>query len=59
MTSDKDWLRSSIGSSTPDSITVRGRDLTSEIMGEMSFGDLAFLIAAGREPTEGESPITV
>jgi citrate synthase len=52
---DGDWLHSSIGHSTPDSITVRGHDLASEVMGEMSFADLAFLLASGRTPTEGES----
>jgi citrate synthase len=50
-----EWLRSSIGSSTPDSITIRGRDLATEVMGEMSFSDLAFLLASGREPTESEA----
>jgi citrate synthase len=34
---------------------VRGYDLAHEVMGEMSFSDLAFLLASGRIPTEGES----
>ncbi|MGH2746783.1 MAG: citryl-CoA lyase [Actinomycetota bacterium] len=55
MTDEGDWLHSSIGHSTPDSITVRGHDLANEIMGEMSFSDLAFLLASGRTPTEDES----
>ena len=51
----RDWLKSSIGHSTPNSITVRGRDLASEVMGRMSFTDLAFLLAADRTPSEAES----
>lgn len=54
---NRDWLRTSIGYSTPETITVRGRDLATEIMGEMSFTDLAFLLAAGREPSEAESTL--
>jgi citrate synthase len=52
---DDHWLRTSIGSSTSDSITVRGRDLSGEVMGQMSFSDLAFLLAAGRTPTKDET----
>jgi citrate synthase len=54
MTGDKDWLRTSIGHSTPDSITVRGRDVA-ELMGTMPFGDLAFLVASGHPPSQAES----
>ena len=50
-----DWLRTSVGGATRDSITVRGRDLATEIMGTMSFSDLAYLLAADRVPSEGES----
>ena len=57
MSESGDWLHTSIGRATPDSITVRGQDLAGELMGKMSFGDLAFLIAAGRQPTEGESQL--
>jgi citrate synthase len=53
----QDWLTTSIGHSTPDSITVRGRDLPSEVMGRMSFTDLAFLLAAGRTPSEAEATL--
>jgi citrate synthase len=53
--SDNEWLRSSIGESTPDSITVRGRDLAAEVMDEMTFSELAFLLAAGRKPTGDET----
>ena len=54
---EKEWLHTSIGGVTPDSITVRGHDVAGELMGEMSFGDVAFLLAAGRAPTDGESTL--
>ena len=54
---ERDWLTTSIGHSTPDSITVRGRDLASEVMGRMSFTDLAFLLASGRTPSESEATL--
>jgi citrate synthase len=57
MTDDHEWLHTSLGRSTPDSITVRGRDLAEELMGSMSFADLAFLLAAGREPSSSESKL--
>lgn len=41
----------SISTATPDSITVRGRDLTSDLMGRLSFTDYFFLLTTGREPT--------
>jgi citrate synthase len=43
-----------IGSSTPDAITVAGRDLPSEIMGRLTLTDLAYLLVTHREPTDGE-----
>ena len=55
VTDNDDWLHSSIGRSTPDAITVRGLDLATEVMGEMSFTDLAFLLAADHMPSDGES----
>jgi citrate synthase len=51
----KDGLRTDIGSSTPNSITVFGRDFTSEILGKLSFGDMAFLELTARTPTANES----
>ena len=32
---DRDWLRTGIGASDADSITVMGRDLACELMGEV------------------------
>jgi citrate synthase len=47
-------IRSSIGSSTPDSITVGGLDLPSEVMGRLSLTELAYLLLTGREPASGQ-----
>jgi len=52
-----DWLTTSIGHSTPETITVRGRDLASDVMGRMSFSELAFLLASGRAPSEAEATL--
>jgi citrate synthase len=49
-----EWLRTSIGSSAADRITVAGRDLPGEIMGRLSLTELAYLLVAGREATTGE-----
>lgn len=49
-----EYLRTSIGSATPDSITVAGLDLPSEVMGRLSLTELAYLLLVGREPTSGE-----
>jgi citrate synthase len=52
---EREWLRTSIGHSTSDTITLRGRDVAAELMGRMSFSDVAFLLATGREPSRAES----
>jgi citrate synthase len=52
---DDSWLRSGIGRSTPDAITVRGRDLATELMGKVSFTELAFFLTANRMPSAGET----
>ena len=41
--------------SSPDSITVFGRSLPDEILGHLSFGDMAFLELTARVPTPEES----
>jgi citrate synthase len=52
---DDSWLRTGIGRSTPDAITVRGRDLATDLMGKVSFSELAFLLTADRMPAPGET----
>lgn len=54
---DDSWLRSDIGRSTPESITVRGRDLATELMGQVTFTELAFFLTAARMPTPGETRV--
>jgi citrate synthase len=44
----------SIGTSNADSITLLGHDLASELMGKVSFGELAFWLTALRRPSAGE-----
>jgi citrate synthase len=36
------------------SITIRGRDLTSDLMGRLSFTDFFFLLVTGQEPTPNQ-----
>ncbi|CAN5647908.1 citryl-CoA lyase [soil metagenome] len=50
-----EWLRTEIGGSTRDSIVVGGLDLASQVMGELSLAELAFLLASGRTPSTAES----
>ena len=52
---DDSWLRSAIGKTTPDTITVRGRNLATELMGQVTFTELAFLLTADRMPSPGET----
>lgn len=54
VTDDAQWLRSPIGSATPDTITVRGRNLPSEAMGRLTLTELAYLLIVGREATEAQ-----
>ncbi|MEQ3549856.1 citryl-CoA lyase [Pseudonocardia nematodicida] len=46
-----------LGASTKDSITLLGRDLAGEVMGEVGFGELAFWLATQRRPTPGETRV--
>src|SRR5438552_2265300 len=48
-------LRSRLGNSTADRIFVRGYDLTEELIGKVSLGDVAFLELKQRLPTPQES----
>jgi citrate synthase len=50
----REWLDTWIGSSTPDRITVGGRDLASEVMGHLTLTELAYLLVTRRTPTAGE-----
>ena len=45
---------SQISQAYPDRVEVRGRDLTTELMGSLSFTDYFHLLLTGREPTEDQ-----
>jgi len=53
--SDRDWLRTDIGGADADSITIRGRDLATELMGQVTFTELTHLLVQGRAPTPQET----
>lgn len=48
-------LRSKLGRSTADKIFVRGHDLTEQLLGKASLGDVAYLELMGRLPSPQES----
>jgi citrate synthase len=43
-----------IGKAFPDRVEVRGRDLTGDLMGRLSFGEYFHLLLTGREPTDDQ-----
>ncbi len=45
---------SSIGQAYPDRIDVRGRDLSRDLMGTLTFTEFFHLLLTGREPTEDQ-----
>lgn len=53
--SNKSPLRSDIAWSTAEAIGVHGYDLCNDLMGEVNFGDMAFLEVTGRLPDANES----
>jgi citrate synthase len=53
--SDETWLRTGIGASDADSITLMGRDLATELMGEATFTELTFLLVRKRMPSADEA----
>ncbi len=53
--SEGSWLRTGIGASDADSITLMGRDLPDELMGRVSLTELTFLLARRRLPSEQET----
>ncbi|MFC3505601.1 citryl-CoA lyase [Micromonospora krabiensis] len=43
-----------IGTSDPTTISLLGKDLATDLMGSVGFGELAYWLVAGRRPTAGE-----
>ncbi|MCW2721124.1 MAG: citrate synthase [Pseudonocardiales bacterium] len=50
-------MTTSIGRSTADDIWVQGYNLADELMGEVDFGSVFYLLITGRLPTPGEARI--
>ena len=46
-------FRTGIGASDADSIMLLGHDLATELLGKISFGELAYWLIANRRPTDG------
>jgi citrate synthase len=53
--SEENWLRTGIGAADADSITLMGRDLAGELMGQVTFTELSFLLVRGRMPSPEET----
>jgi citrate synthase len=51
----EDWLRTGIGTSDADSITLMGRDLANDLMGKVTLTELTFLLVQKRMPSEQET----
>jgi citrate synthase len=51
---DVPTFRTGLGTSDADSITLLGRSLADDMLGEVTFGELAFWLVAKRPPTENE-----
>ncbi|MGA0918880.1 MAG: citryl-CoA lyase, partial [Ilumatobacteraceae bacterium] len=47
-------FRTGLGTSDADSITLLGRSLADDMLGQVTFGELAFWLVAKRRPSEGE-----
>src|SRR6185295_7640842 len=47
----------SLGISTPDTITLLGRDLPSQLLGKISFGELAYQLITLRPPSRGQAHV--
>jgi citrate synthase len=54
MDRDGEWLHTWIGSSDAEHISVAGRDLPTEVMGQFTLTELSYLLVARREPTPGQ-----
>lgn len=55
MTAQPPEFPTSLGTSDPDTITLLGQDLAADLMGKVSFGELAYWLLTLRRPTSGQS----
>lgn len=49
--------RTSLGTSDPERITLLGRDLADDLMGQVSFGELALWLLTARRPTAAQARV--
>jgi citrate synthase len=54
MSADQPSYRTGIGTSTADTITLLGHDLAHDLLGRVTFGELAFWLIAKRRPTAAQ-----
>ncbi|MEU9238161.1 citryl-CoA lyase [Streptomyces shenzhenensis] len=54
---DRPEYPTALGASSVDRITLLGRDLAADVMGEVGFGELAFWLATQRRPAPGETRV--
>jgi citrate synthase len=54
LTNETPRFPTSIGTSSADAIRLLGQDLTADLMGKVSFGELAYWLVAQRRPTPGQ-----
>jgi citrate synthase len=54
VTADGPRYRTGIGTSSADAITLLGHDLAHELIGQISFGELAYWLVAKRRPDPGQ-----
>lgn len=54
MTTNQPTYRTGLGTSDADSITLLGHDLASELLGKISFGELAYYLIAKQRPSKGQ-----
>jgi citrate synthase len=47
----------SIATSTPDDVFVRGKSLTKELIGQVTFTEMVYFQVTGRPPTEGQRAV--
>ena len=55
MTESAPRYPTSLGTSDADTITLLGQDLAADLMGKVSFGELALWLVTQRRPTRGRS----
>lgn len=53
-TTTTNTYRTGIGASDLESITLLGHDLSSELLGQITFGELAYWLVTKRRPTQGQ-----